>query len=1220
MLGISKKIIALISAVIFPMVGVASSDEEGSISCDVYLNDHGYPLPKPFSSTICPKDNSIVSTLYHFPATMETAIKLTNLEYKDEILSQVKIGAANSDIDLTSRKDEYRNDIINLEDSVISIQGLAIYLVSFLMFAQLVFMSFSALRSGEIGGNRIGLFKTFSRIGVGVVLISPLPVNSEIMGSQTNVLVIQVIMGVAVLAAIGAANIAVSTVGFMMMSDLPDERVKTFLDTEGAPNLASIPVTKSRALIEDAICAAQVSLLGVYAGAKERSTGSKSTLSSGGNSYQYSTLGDGYSSLIEISPDESGFSTSVGFNIDNDSGKAAPYLCSEKRVNKPAYVSDITMPDMDKYNETKEKIISLIDSKVKDISFEDISRKDKLIDLWGEVKTQVGGILSGLPKDFVKEQFLISAANYFFDNVMFIAEGGRLSEQDSESYDVFNHRAELADRFAKLVVADRCYTDRKAYIRTKDTVNSLNRGNVGVSDFSLQCAIVEGGKLKMPFDADSSSLQSFLSGSLEASSQGHVQIQDLYIEIYDSFDRYNSTVELARQAVVKGITQAIVYAQSLESSKLTINEISKATREEGFASFSHNFLALARELSIKAKEILIVKIQMDFKAIESSRVLYSASSNFLPPVDKELSRYLSQYKVKAPEFLYVKAKSGGRSDLSEIAASADAQMFTEQGGSHSSSDGSRSETDLNYTGGAVESKLGATQTEAIEDKAKISISEKIQATFKILSRAGGDDGSEVAAIQLSPEKYHQIVSLCGVQDSVTKAKELLGEAGEFVLAQSCEIYIGHQQFYAQNNGKKILGNGISALSVYFMLKAGYGLSDAINNLLSKDVAEAAKTDGELDGGKGSGKNAANKKASKANTEINKKKELLDKLDSIGGGKVVASAATFIMAWAATIMIIIGLIMSIITPMIPVTAHLLSYIGWLMLVAQLMVISSLIAMTFFMFLDQNDPNTAPEKSLYGTFVNIIIRPFAIIVGFLVAFTLTYVAFIIMDLTSINMVVGLGSSADFFFNPFKIIMNLILVVVMWFSYIYIIKMIYEASLKAPNNIIKKIGAESMDSRENKANAILFATAAYSQNKLNDKVMEGRNLKKKAAKEVIKKNNEIYLQNAGQHLRTTLRGASGVAVNAKDKASDFVSSALKEKGVTVDEVSKVAKEGTPTMHRNSVKDSSEALDASRKRVDSLNSEGTNLNVNQDQIANRNFDGEGGQEYLEEGSDFKR
>ena len=340
MLGIYKKIIVLIAAVILPMAGQASSSEENPIGCDVYINDQGYPLTKPFSSTICPKDKSVVSTLYHFPATMETAIKLTNLEYKDEILNQIKISGLSSDIDLTSRKDEYRNDIVNLENSVISIQGLAIYLVSALMFVQVLVLSLSALRSGEIGGARIGLFKTFSRIGVGVVLIAPLPVKSELMGSQTDVLVIQVMMGVAVLAAIGASNIAVSTIGYMMMSDLPDDREKTFLDTEGAPDLATIPITKSRVLIEDAICASQVSLLGVYAGAKERLTGAKSTLSKGGNGYQYSTVDDGYASLIEIASDEAGFSTSVGFNIDNNSDKAAPYV-SRNVFSRSSGKSDI---------------------------------------------------------------------------------------------------------------------------------------------------------------------------------------------------------------------------------------------------------------------------------------------------------------------------------------------------------------------------------------------------------------------------------------------------------------------------------------------------------------------------------------------------------------------------------------------------------------------------------------------------------------------------------------------------------------------------------------------------------------------------------------------------------------------------------------------------------------------------------------------------------------
>ncbi|ELP5899799.1 hypothetical protein QTV49_001696 [Vibrio vulnificus] len=1224
MLGISKKIIALIAVFMFPMIGVASSVEEDPNGCDVYLNDHGYPLPKPFSSTICPNDKSIASTLYHFPATMETAIKLTNLEYKDDILRLVKVSGLNSDLDVVSRKDEYRNDIINLEDSVISIQGLAIYLVSALMFVQLVVLSFAALRSGELGGGRIGLFKSFSRIGVGAVLIAPLPVNSELMGSQTDVLVIQVIMGVAVLAAIGAANIAISTVGYMLISDFPDNREKTFLETDGTSNLSSIPITKSRILIEDAICAAQTSLLGVYAGAKNNSTGSKATLSRGGNGYQYSTIGDGYASLIEISSDEKGFSTSVGFNIDNGSGKAEPYLCSEKRVNRPSYVSDITLPDMVKYNETKNLIITLIDSKVEDVSFEDMSSKDKLIELWGEVKANIDILLEGLSSDINREKLLISSANYFFDNVMYVAEGGRLSGQDPESYDVFNRRAELADRFAKLVVSDRCYTDRKAYIRTKDTVDSLNLGNIGVSDFSLQCAIVEGGKLKMPFDADSSSLQSFFAGSLEASNQGRVQLQDLYVEIYDSFNKYNSTVELARQAVVKGITQAIIYAQSSQSSKLTINEISKAIREEGFASFSHNFLSLARELNYKTRQILRIEIQMDFKPIETSRVLYSASSNFLPPVDKELSRYLSQYKVKAPEFLYVKSNSGGNGDLSEIAASADAQMFTEQGGSHSSRDGSRSETDLSYTGGAVESKLGATQTNSIEDKVKISISDTLNSALRNLSRSGGDNGSEVATIQLTPEKYHQIVSLCGVKDQYAKAKEVFGLAGVAVLEQSCEIYMGHQQFYAQNKGNEILGYGLSALSAYILLKTRAGLSEVVDNMLSNDVANAAQSDGELDGGKGSDKNAASNKAGKANEHNNNKKNLLNKLDSIGGGKLLLSAATLIAAWAAAILIVIGLIMSIVIPIIPVMAHMLSYIGWLMLVAQLMVISSLIAMTFFLFLDQNDPNTAPEKSLYGTFVNIIIRPFAIIVGFLVAFTLTYVAFIIMDFTSINMIVGLGSTTDFFFNPFKIIMNLILVAVMWIGYIYIIKMIYEASLKAPNNIIKKIGAESMDSRENKTSAILFATAAHSQNKLKDKLIEGRDLKKKAAKEVLMKNNEIYLQNAGKHLRTTLRGASDVAVNATNISSGLISTAMKTIGAKENEVSKVVKEGTQVIRNNDVKNTNEALNATRKRVDSLNGEQSTINTGQDSKVSNHSGGDGDRgrdrEHLGEDSDFKR
>ncbi|KDM90971.1 hypothetical protein [Photobacterium galatheae] len=1159
MLRIFQKLIVLLALSVTPVLSHATEpDASQKSSCDVYSNEHGYPLPKPFSSTICPRDKSILSVLYHFPATMETAIKLTDLDYKDEILSLIDIRGGEdhedgADRSLASTSDEYRNDIVNLEVSVISIQSLAMWLVKILIGVQLTVISFTALRSGEIGGGKYGLFKTCSRIGVGVLLITPLPVESDILGYQTDVLVIQVIMGVAVLGAIGAANIAVSTVGYMMLSDLPDEREKTFLDTQGAPSMASIPVTKSRVLIEDALCAAQVSLLSVYEGAKDRAAGATATLSQGGSGYQYSTLGDGFPSLIEVEGDETGFSTKVGFHLEDNSGQAIPYICSEKRVNKPAFVSDVSIPDFEAYSKMEEEIVEMIDTAVQSITFEKMSDKDKLVSLWAEVKVGIDDKIKVLRLDSQKEKFLISSANYFFDQIAYLAEGGRLVEQDSETYEILNARAALAAKFARQVVSDRCYTDREAYIRTQATVKALNGGNVGVSDFSLQCAVVNGNKLEIPFEADTSSLQSFLSGSLEAAALGKTQLQDDYIGIYDSFEQYNANVEAARVAVVKGIVQALLYSQEMEGAKKNLNEITLLTREEGFAAFSHNFLALMRELTNLARNVIDTKINMEFQTMESGTTFYSSGSNFLPPSNPELSRYLSEYKVKAPEFLYVTPDTGGGilDDQLKIAAAADAQLFTEQGGSHRSGDGARSETDLDYTGGAVESKLKMTQTETLEQKAKVSVSDAIEATFRTIARAGGDRGSEIAKIQLSAQDYHKIISLCGSIKAVEIVEEKYGTAGKAVLEASCPIYIGHQQFYSQEKGQTILSYGLIVLAAYMTVKTIGSLKQAADNILQTDISNAVtepagNNSSNTGNGGNRGKNAAAEQSSRANQKSNNSNKLLKKLDMVGAGKVVASAANIVMGWAAAVMIILGLIMAIITPMIPVASHLLSYIGWLMLVAQLMVISSLIAMTFFMFLDQNDPNTAPEKSLYGTFVNITIRPFAMIVGFLVAFVLTYVAFIMMDMTSINMVLGMGSGSDFFFNPFKVIMNLIMVIIIWVSYIYIIKMIFEVSLKAPNNIIKKIGAESLDAREQKVGALLFAAAAASQETVRERVFEEDRAVKKAAKEVIRQNNAIYLHQQAQYVRTAFREVSDLTSSAKEKAAELLGTPNEKHGM--------------------------------------------------------------------------
>ena len=1088
---------------IFAAFNTSYANVTTSDSCDVYTSAGNVLIPKPFSSTICPNDKAVVSLIKHFPSSMEVAIKLSNLKYKNQLLGEESSVVVDGENTVASQQGQVKNEIINIESSSLSIRSLAVFLITILFSVQMMSMSVIALRSGEVGGKKYGLFKTFTRLAIGIVLITPISVDSTTTQITTTIMVIQAIIGLAILASIAFANIAISTIGYVMASDITlGDSPNDLYQNEEIHGLVNLPSVATRMLLENALCANQLTLLGVYGAAKSDGVGSVSTLSAGGSDFSYTTLGDGSATLAEVALGDKAGDVIVqyGFNLENK--EQSPYLCAEVKLFSPIFNIDQAAMQLGYTSDSRDYqnllgVVDEVDLIVSSMQMESLKNKNNLIDKWATIK---GALRELQISDSYVDGFF---AEYYFDKLRYIREGGLLSVQDTNTFDLFNKRGELAKTFSDLIVEARCYTGRLDFLNTKNTISSLNGGNIDASDFTLKCAVAKGNKLTTPYSASTSSAEAYMKDVLEVANASKYKADDAYVALYSSFEEYIVPVETAYASVLNQIDRerSILNSEQNGTPDKLSNAI-KVLREEGIAVFSYSFVNLSEIISELATLIYLGVGDVEAKLVGNQSVFYSNDSNYLPKVDAESLKDFSNFRTVVPEYVFVTPD-----DNLSIESAAESQLFTEQGGVYGSS-GSRNSTSNDHEG-AVYNKLGQLQTVSIDQKIINEQQQSLMNAMEILSPRGVGNAQD----------YHDIVSACTSSGGEEYVKEKYGDQGLEVMAKSCLSYNEHYLFTNKKDGAMLIEAGVWLLGAGLLGKTLESLQKKRVSNSKDELAKYRKEKTESkEGISGTdsglvGKNKAAKKADKANSVDQAEQSIIDKISGLVGQKVGSSVLKVVATWLGFILLLIGLMMAVISPLIPIVAHLLSYLGWYMLVCQLMVIGALIALSFFMFLDQDDPNSAPEKATIGIFTNIILRPFAIIVGVVVAYILTYIAFVIIDLSSKNMISGLSEVTSVFtFNPLKYVLDIILQAVVAISYIYLIKTIFEVSMKAPNNIIKKIGAESIDARENKASGMVFAVAAQAS----DKVVKQFDMQKKKNEEkinqVIKDSNKKDIKTVG------------------------------------------------------------------------------------------------------------
>ncbi|MCY9861170.1 hypothetical protein OTK49_01325 [Vibrio coralliirubri] len=1101
--------VALIALLSIPAFASVPADED-PYSCDVYVDKGGHSTPKPFSSTICPKDKALKTTLYHFPSTMEAAINLTGLEYKDQIISYLRDsrsasnGTPSEDNNTTGA--HYQNDISNFEASSIAIRELTLWLITVIVVAQLIGLSFVAMRSGEVGGKKYGMFKTFTRIAIGFILITPISIHSEVSGTSADVLFIQILMGVAVLAALGMANIAVSTSAYMMTADVVDSQGYLSIDSAVAEGIANIASVKSRILIEDAVCANQTALLGVYDGAEAEGQGAYATLSEGGAGLLYSTKGDSSNTLIEYGFDENTVNIQTGFYLDSEHG--SPLICSESTITKPAFGLPSATLSAESYKTISEDIESI--AKKYDLSdFRSAGGiKEDLLALRGKIyqyleDDQFALISAGGVPNITKvnslstDEAMTHVINYFFDLLRFRLNGGMLAEQDQDILDLFDRRAKLADEFSKMLIESKCYAYRNDYIDTKNTIKALNGGDINSGDFSLKCAVVDGVRLEMPFDADTTSVSSFAADALKVATKNQTRLQDAYIALYHSFEDYDSQLEIARYEATKENAISLLKQNLTDDFDSRFEGFSRKLREEGVASFAYNSMGFTKLATQSLNKVVDNQFIYKVGISDSYKASYSSESNFLPSGSLGKQSSADDFMVQMPEFIYALPE-----DTSNVEQLADSQLFTQQGGSF---DDSGNRIDLvDQSNEAVTNLIGKSQTLTLLEKSQLSIDADFNAILRQYSGVG-IAAEELQDLFKSSENYFAIVSQCGVPDAVTGIKDKFGDAGVRLFASVCYRYTQHYIFYAQDLGQQVLNLALGMFLANRIVKSFSELGGVFQRS-SKGAVEKVISD------KGNPEDETGNKASRKTKAKNKAANALSSIkDTIPKGvKALIDPMEFITKFVAIILLLVGFALSFLVPLIPIVSHLLSYLGWLMLVFQLMIISSIIVLTFFMFTDQDDPSSSPEKAANGAFINILFRPIAIIIGVVTAFILSYVAYIMMDLTISNMIFGLSETTDVMaYNPVKVVLATMTLAVVIFAYVFVLKTIFDVSLKAPNNILQKMGAETVDARETKATAAVFALVSKSTSQVSEEMNVAEQINKRRVKEIIRNSRKSDLK---------------------------------------------------------------------------------------------------------------
>ncbi|OWT85921.1 hypothetical protein [Vibrio parahaemolyticus] len=753
--------------------------------------------------TIYPEDKAAAFAFDLFPKTAEVAAVTLKLEHKDALIEAAK-----------ERKE---SSVANYNRA--GLEAVSAHLTSIILHLAIGFIVYQCLAilyRGMNGENGIVTELKSKVLKLLVVWMIFLPISGVTPAGVLAMILFFV--------GIGSFNFLLAGFTNYMSTEIPDQGL--YIDGDDVVTVSraaeNIPLTRSRQLIEGAVCLNQASLAGVYSDADTRGIGARRSAIENGEYNELSVMMDGTSTLHEVETKDSAAVIMAGWGLENAEN---PLICDTKTIKKPTPSTAIG------------EFVSIIDDEVKGLRNKTVTATLAL-DGWANIKSLIRASYDG---GVAINEVLTQSANYYFSSLMFYAENGGIIEGSRAAYDTYNHQVALADKIAKELRARDCYGERTRYINTKSTIERLNRGYVGASSFDMSCAVLSGDKLEMAFDADSSSLSQFASDSLELASNHPVAVKDNYAELLKSFDAHVEITNAYISAIKKLRFDAATSGGSDYSNEYL--EFLFKMRREGVLGFSFSFMPAVE----MAGNIMtdLSKSRQDTAAINgsySSVANYNAEGAYLPP-NASQSKYKSA-SITLPAFIFSTNSEVDGTDISKtIESSFESQISTGQGNTTEVDSIKSSGYEYAMVGLDADIKPQSVASEELTNNIIYSIIEPFvfENTYK-------ENGLTVT------ERRMKMLALCGKNEvSKNDIAELGGSDPINDLVNFCAKYSSQiPLIHKKNEGQKLVNAGATLLAASAAGGGAAHLSRKALNKANKLKGKKPSHDGGLSDKKKSG--------------------------------------------------------------------------------------------------------------------------------------------------------------------------------------------------------------------------------------------------------------------------------------------------------------------------------------------------------------------------------
>ncbi|PSV00968.1 hypothetical protein [Photobacterium kishitanii] len=1053
---------------------VADQAANADFGCSSAYDANGVILP--FNWTICPTDKSMEFAYNLFPNAMAKASDLVNLEYKTEIENHLN---AKNNTNIAGKLASG-----NKVELIVSIvRTLTLWFLSLIAVVQILAFALKSLSDGMLGGKDWGGFGTVASVLFGVVLF--LPVGD-------GVYVGDLILSILFIVGLGFANVAVSSVlytmhfgsdqegvlgaqaleGSVLARDISNADNKREVRESDASEQASMNISR---LVETAVCVKETAKI-LDANYVNDTEG----FFFDGNSIKgvlglYSTpsfMGDGNSTKIEIADASSGVKIIHGANID-PSGKGRKDgipegVCGTEFVIKPSLTlakskySDLLSTDM------KNNLDGSVDKAVGDL----VKGNANSGEISSQLETIKNKVLANMAKrdgnsdgngltNTQKIDLLRNLGDYFYQSIVFKMKSGRWSG-NSISEPTKNYYAKITsavDNIVKGIGISQCATNYVAYKTTKQTIDSLNNGKIpDGSTFELKCAVATPNGLKMEFDADPSSYESFVSSTLLNVSNMTVDSSKSYKELKSYLGGIFRAIEDSRDNYETAISKDI--GKEEKEKDTGSSESAKLLREGGYAAFGAGFLSLFTnsEASFYSSQPSLPSILPTFISQFNSGFGYVA--NGVTP-NKDL-KYIPS-AITLPAFLYEGGKISGNTSTNDIEriifSKMDSLQATSMGGN------------ANTSGVQLVGAENVGTLLSLQDAMTANVKDTLLHIMPIL----GLPSTTLSAFSTGAIKKISNANMVNVADiryalnDYCVGKSRFGEninthdnsSSRVFNKLVCDEFNRHPLTYYADMGRD-LTNRVGLL--VFLMGAGNYATKKVESVAEKAILDKKHALEKLNSSKGS-VGAAGGGAIKSTSVYDLQGTLLRTMKSL-----IVSMSNIATVGAVTLLII-GIAFGYVLPMVPFVAFTTGWIAYMLMFAQAMAVSMLLCGGFLVLRGRDERSSIMSpKGYINTVVNFLFRPLATVVAFSLAWSMVYaglqgfnyLALMIMGSSS-----GLVSISGEDVSLFALIMSMLVCGIGQFT---IVTWVFSLSSKAVNDVITKLGGDSLDGREGHSVAML------------------------------------------------------------------------------------------------------------------------------------------------------